>query len=92
MLLGRWTQTNFEVRPHSHSVKSSPVVVGRTAISRVRLRKFTQQLCIVSGNREHNRYNAKSAESSAEPKHSHRESRFEFSPSPLLALHKTVLI
>jgi hypothetical protein len=59
--------------------KSSPVVVGRIAISRVRLRKFTEQLSIVSGNREHNRSNANSAESSAEPKHSQRESRVGFS-------------
>jgi len=64
---------------HSDVSKSSPVVVGPIAISGVRLRKFTQQLSIVSRNREHNRGNAKSAESSAEPKHSHRESHFEFS-------------
>ena len=59
---------------------ASPLAVRLVAISRVRLRKSTQQLRIIARNREHNRGNAKSAESGAEPKHSHRKTPFEFIP------------
>ena len=59
---------------------ASPLAVRLVAISRVRLRESTQQLRIIARNREHNRGNAKSAESGAEPKHSHRKTPFEFIP------------
>ena len=62
----------------SVAISASSLVVGRLAISSVRVREFTQQLSIVAGNREHNRGSAKSAESRAEPKHSHKKSPFEF--------------
>jgi len=59
---------------------TSPFAVRRVAISRVRLGESTQQLSIIAGNREHNRRNAKSAKSGAEPKHSHRKTPLEFWP------------
>lgn len=88
----RETTSSKQRSPVPMKVSTSPLAVGRVAISGIRIREFTEQLSIIAGNGEHNCSEAKSAESRADPKHSHEKSPFELGLWQFLALRTEVLV
>jgi hypothetical protein len=95
-VFSRWRENcehrEFEDEIATVKVATSPLAVGRVAISGVRIWEFTEQLSIIGGNREHNCRKTKSAEGRADPKHSHGKSPFELDLAEFLALRTAALV